>query len=51
MKKPRLSKMPGHKSETCYTCGQKIDPVIYKKHLIKELKKQGLPSLAKLLFK
>lgn len=45
------SKIIGYKSEICHTCGQKVDPIIYKKYLIKKLKKRGLPSLAKLLFK
>lgn len=35
--------------EICINCGQKIDKEIWKKHVIKQLKKDGLPSLAKLI--
>ncbi len=37
------------KKEICYECGQKVDRQIWLKHTQKKLKKQGLPSLAKLL--
>lgn len=46
-----ISRIIGHKSEICDQCGQKVDGIIYKKHLIKKLKKDGLHSLVKLLFK
>ena len=47
----QMKRIAGHKSETCSMCGQKVNPEIYKKHLIKNLKKQGLPNLAKVMFK
>lgn len=41
--------MTVYKKDTCPTCGQRIDEEAYYKHLIKNLKRDGLPSLAKLL--
>jgi hypothetical protein len=37
------------KKEICQNCGQKVNQEIWLKHQIKQLKKDGLPSLAKLL--
>lgn len=37
------------KKEICATCGQKVDKQIWKKHVIKQLKKDGLHSMAKLI--
>jgi len=37
------------KKEICITCGQKVDKQIWKKHVMKQLKNDGLPSMAKLI--
>lgn len=37
------------KKEICVTCGQKVDKQIWKKHVMKQLKKDGLHSMAKLI--
>lgn len=37
------------KKEICITCGQKVDKQIWKKHVMKQLKKNGLPQMAKLI--